>query len=56
MLGGVDEAAGVDDQHFGGSDVGSAGHAVLVEHLCHAFGVDGVLRTAEADQIVFVFA
>ena len=56
LFGGVDEAAGIDDQHLGLVLVGDADHAVLVKYLRHALGIDRVLGAAEADQIVFVFA
>jgi hypothetical protein len=39
LLGGVNKAAGIDDQYFGLIRVANAAHPVLVEHLRDAFRV-----------------
>jgi len=50
LLGGVDEAAGVDDEDFGVLGVGSELAACMVEQAHHDLGVDEVLGAAEGDE------
>ena len=50
LLGGVDEAAGVDDDDLGVFGVGGEGGSVVVEHAHHHFGVDEVFGTAKRDE------
>jgi hypothetical protein len=47
---GLDEAAGVDDDDIGAVGFGDERVAVLRELAEHAFGIDEIFRTAEADE------
>ena len=50
LLGGVDEAAGVDDEDLGVLGAGSELAAGAVKQAHHDFGVDQVLGAAEGDE------
>ena len=50
LLGGVDEAAGVDDEDLGVFGVGGELAAGVVEQAHHDLGVDEVLGAAEGDE------
>ena len=50
LLGGVDEAAGVDDEYVGVFGTGSELCAAAVEQAHHDLGVDEVLGAAERDE------
>ena len=50
ILGGFEEAAGVDDDGIGLIGVGGDGQAILGEEAEHALGVHEVFRAAEADE------
>jgi hypothetical protein len=51
LFGGIDEAAGVDDDHIGISAL--IGDLIRFETAEHHFGVDKVLGAAEADEVEF---
>ena len=53
LLGGVDEAAGVDDDDLGVFSAGSEFGSVVVEQAHHDLGVDEVLGAAERDEAYF---
>ena len=53
LLGGVDEAAGVDDDDLGVFGVGGELGAVVVEDAHHDLGVDEVFGAAEGDEAYF---
>jgi len=50
LLGGVDEAAGVDDDDLGVFGAGGELGTVVVEQAHHDFGVDEVFGAAEGDE------
>ena len=53
LLGGVDEAAGVDDDDLGVFSLGGEFGSVVVEHAHHDLGVDEVFGAAERDEADF---
>ena len=53
LLGGVDEAAGVDDDDLGVFGAGGELGAAVVEHAHHDLGVDEVFGAAEGDEAYF---
>ena len=53
LLGGVDEAAGVDDDDVGVFGVGGERGAAVVEQAHHDLGVDEVFGAAEGDEADF---
>jgi hypothetical protein len=53
LLGGVDEAAGVDDDDLGVFGAGGELGAVVVEQAHHDLGVDEVFGAAEGDETDF---
>ena len=55
LLGGVDEAAGVDDDDFGVFGVGGEFGSVVMEQAHHDLGVDEVFGAAERDEAYFGF-
>jgi len=56
LAGGLDEAAGVDDQHLGAAGVVGAAQTRAFQQGGHRVGIDGVFRAAEAEQIIGVRA
>ena len=53
LLGGVDEAAGVDDEDLGVFGAGGELGAAAMEQAHHDLGVDEVLGAAERDEAYF---
>jgi hypothetical protein len=53
LLGGVDEAAGVDDDDLGVFGAGGEFGSVVVEEAHHDLGVDEVFGAAEGDEAYF---
>ena len=53
LLGGVDERAGVDDQHLGARGVGRDLVSGVAGHAQHHLAVDEILGAAEAEETNF---
>ena len=50
FLGGVDERAGIDDDHIGQLGFGDDAHAGLVKMADHDFAIDEIFCATEGDE------